>query len=259
MKNLSGSVVRIVAAVCVVAVLGVMASTAAAESADDLIAASIKAQGGRDALLGLKALERKGEVNLDGTFGQMDGTVEEVLIPWKKARRSLDLAVFVQDEGYDGEVAWRDGMMGLQKLEGAEAAQIKQSVELNPFVMIEKNGTAAEKLDDETVDDVEYNVVELTPKEGPKVKFYLDKDSHLIKRTALTQNNPQFGEIQITVVTDDYKEFGPIKLSTKDTVTLGDIFEIETVYTETKVNGEVDETIFAMPSEDAGDSGDDSN
>jgi hypothetical protein len=251
MKKLSGFGVPAVCVVCVAALVAVMASTAAAQSADELIAKNIKAQGGRDALLGLKALERKGDVNLDGSFGQMEGTVEEVLIPWKKARRSLDLAVFVQDEGYDGEVAWRDGMMGLQELEGQEASQIKQSVELNPFVMIGENGSKAEKLDDETVDDVEYNVVELTPKEGPTIKFFLDKESSLIKRTSLTQDNPQFGEIEITVKTDDYKEYGPIKLSTKDTVTLGDIFEIETTYTETKINGEVDEAIFMMPKEDA--------
>src|SRR5690349_9520326 len=80
--------------------------TAAAQSLDEVIAKNIKAQGGREALLGLKALERKGTVNVDGSFGQMEGTIEEVLIPWKKARRALDLSVFVQKDGWNGKTAW---------------------------------------------------------------------------------------------------------------------------------------------------------
>lgn len=239
-----------------------MASFASAQSVEEVIEKNIKAQGGRDALTGLKAVERKGDVNLDGTFGQMEGTVQEVVIPWKKARRSLDLAVFVQDEGWDGETAWRDGMMGLQKLEGAEANQIKQSTELNPLVSLAKSETKAEKLDDETVNEVDYYVIKLSPKDRPEVKLYIDKKDDLVKRATLKQNNPQFGEVEIVAETTDYQEFGKVMLPNKNKVQIGDLFVIETTYTDTKVDGEVDETIFAMPAEapagdaDAKDAGD---
>ncbi len=249
MKKLSGWFGAKSGAILAAVLVASMASIASAQSVEDLIEKNIKAQGGREALTGLKSVERKGDVNLDGTFGQMEGSVEEVVIPWKKARRSLDLAVFVQDEGWDGETAWRDGMMGLQKLEGAEANQIKQSTELNPLVSLAESETKAEKLDDETVDEVEYYVIKLMPKDRPEIKLYIDKKDDLVKRAVLKQNNPQFGEVEIIAETTDYQDFGKVKLPTKNKVQIGDLFVIETTYTDTKVNGDVDETIFAMPSD----------
>jgi hypothetical protein len=247
MKNLLGG--RSCTAVAGLAALLVatIASAAAAQSLDEVIAKTIKAQGGKDALLGLKSLERKGEVDVDGSFGQMKGTVEDVAIPWKKAFRALDLEVFAQKDGFNGKVAWRDGMMGVQELEGDEATQIKQSIDLNPFMKLADRGLKAEKLDDATVDDVAYYVIQLTPAKGPAVKVFVDKESDQIRRTSLTANNPQFGEVEITVETTDYQEFGSVKLPTKQKIVLGDIFQIETTYTETKVDGKVDESIFEMP------------
>ena len=226
-----------------------VATSAHAQTTDEVIAKNLKAQGGRDALLNLKAVERKGKVSVDGTFGQMAGTIEDITIPWKKARRTLDLEVFVQKEGYNGTSAWREGMAGLQELEGEEAAQIKQAVDLNPFVMAEKRGAKIEKVDDEKLDDVDCYVVQVTPKDRPPVKFYVDKKTDLINRMKLNQNHPQFGEMEVTVDSSDYQQFGPVKLATKTKATLGEAIQIETTYTETKVNGEVDESVFEKPSE----------
>lgn len=223
------------------------ATAASAESVEEVIDKNLKAQGGREALVGLKSVERKGKVNVDGSFGQMEGTVEEAAIPWKKARRALDLAVFVQKDGYNGKVAWRDGMNGVQEVEGEEAAQIKQVTELNPFVMIAERGTKAEKLDDETVDGKAYFVVQLSPKDRPTVKYFIDKESGLLKRTKLTQMHPQFGEVEILMEADGYEAFGPVKLPTKNKITMGEALQIETTYTETKVNGDIDEAIFELP------------
>ncbi|MEX0678270.1 MAG: hypothetical protein WD063_14410 [Pirellulales bacterium] len=250
MKDLSGWRVQRAVSFLAAALIAVMASAAGAQTAEEIMAKNIKAQGGRDALVGLKGLERKGEVKVDGAFGQMEGSVQETIIPGKKALRALDLAVFVQKDGWNGKVAWRDGMMGLQELEGQEANQIKQSAELNPFVKID-DGMKTEKLDDETVDDVAYYVIQMTPKEGPAVKIFVDKESDQIMRTTLKQNNPMFGEIEIVVETSGYEEFGPVKLPTKNRAQIGDVLDIQTTYTETKVNGDIDEAIFEKPMEKA--------
>jgi hypothetical protein len=232
------------------ALVVIMASTASAQSAEEVIEKSIKAQGGRAALSGLKSLSRKGDVAVDGAFGQMEGTVEEIVVPGKKAMRAMDLAVFVQKDGWKGEVAWREGMMGLQELEGEEANQIKQTAQLNPFLKLPE-GAKIEKLDDETVDDVKYYVLQMTPKEGPEVKFFVNQESGEISRTTLKQNNPMFGEIEITVENSAYEEFGPVKLPTKNSTLIGDVLDIKTTYTETEVNGELDESIFDKPKEEA--------
>jgi hypothetical protein len=252
MKNLSGWRLHGTVALAAAALVVVMASAASAQTAEEVIEKTLKAQGGREALTGLKSLSRKGDVNVDGAFGQMEGTVEEVVVPGKKALRSMDLAVFVQKDGWNGKVAWREGMMGLQDLEGEEANQIKQAAQLNPFLKV-ADDTKVEKLDDETVDGVDYYVIQISPKDRPKVKLFVNKESGQIARTTLKQNNPMFGEIEIIVETSGYEDFGPVKLPTKNTTLIGDVLDIKTKYTETKVNGDIDESIFEKPKEEAAD------
>ena len=232
-------------------IVAATATCASAQTAEEIIAKSIKAQGGREALVGVKAIERAGTVSVDGTFGQMEGNVEEVVIPWKKARRAIDLAVFVQKDGWNGKVAWRDGQMGIQEIEGEEANQIKQAADLNPFVMIGDRGTKAEKLDDETVDDVAYYAIQLSPKDRPVVKFLIDKKTDLVRYTTLNQKNPQFGEVKVVVETSGYEKFGPVTLPTKTKAQIGELLQIETTFTETKINGEVDDAVFEKPKEDS--------
>jgi hypothetical protein len=251
MRNVSTERCRLTLAMIAAGLLAAMASSASAQSVEDVIAKNIKAQGGREALLALKAIERKGTVAVDGSFGQMEGTVEEILIPWKKAVRSLDLAVFQQTDGYNGKTAWRDGMMGIQEVEGEEANQIKQSVDVNPFLMMADRGAKAEKLDDEKIEDVAYTIVQLTPKDRPPIKFFLDKETGLVKRTTLKQKSPQFGEVEVVVELSGYEKFGAVTLPTKNAVTLGEALKIDTTYTETKVDGKVDEAIFEMPKAEA--------
>jgi hypothetical protein len=240
-------VTSLLGAILIVAI----ASTAGAQTVEEVIAKNIKAQGGREALLGLKSVERKGSVSVDGAFGQMEGSVEEAVIPWKKTRRALDLAVFVQTDGYNGKAAWRENMEGVKNLEGEEAAQIKRSIDLNPLVTLKERELKAEKLADETVDNVAYFVIQLTAKEKPPVKLYINKETNLLNRTTVKQTTPQFGEVDVVIENTDYQEFGPVKLPTKSKITLGEALTILTTYTETKVNGKVDEAIFEKPAEEA--------
>lgn len=233
------------------AFLAALASSGSAQTVDEVIAKCIKAQGGREALMGVKCIERKGDVKVEGAFGDLEGSVEEAVVPWKKARRAIDLGVFVQKDGYNGKAAWREGMDGVKDLEGEESAQIKQSVEINPLVTLKEKEIKAEKLDDETVDNVAYYVLQLTGKDRPAVKLYINKETNLLNRSTLKQNNQQFGEVEVVMENSDYQDFGPIKLPTKNKIALGDVMTIMTTFTETKVNGELDEASFEKPAEAA--------
>ncbi len=250
MKSLScGQVFKMCAVLGVALVMS--ASTAFAQTAEEVIEKSLKAQGGKEALLGLKAIERKGDVAVDGAFGQMEGSVEEVVIPGKKALRALDLAVFVQKDCWNGDIAWRDGMNGIQDIDGDEALQIKQAAMVSPLLMIGLDDSTAKKLDDEKVEDVDYYVIEVSAKDRPAVKMYIDKADDLLKRMSLTQSNPQFGEVVIVTGMSDYADYGAVKLPNKQNIELGEVLSIETTYTETKVDGAVDEKLFEKPEEPA--------
>lgn len=243
--------VQTLAAFLIVTLVAVLASTASGQTADEVIAKCIKAQGGREALLGVKSIERKGDVKVEGSFGDLEGSVEEAVVPWKKARRAIDLGVFVQKDGYNGKAAWREGMEGVKDLEGEESAQIKQSVEINPLVTLKEKEIKAEKLDDETVDGVAYYVIQLSGKDRPAVKLFINKETNLVNRSTLKQNNQQFGEVEVVMENTDYQDFGPIKLPTKNKISLGDVMTIMTTFTETKVNGNLDEATFEKPAEEA--------
>ena len=124
-------------------------------------------------------------------------------------------------------------------------------MDINPFLMMAERGAKAEKLADEKIEDADYTIVQLTPKDRPPVKFFLDKETGLVKRSTLKQKSPQFGEVEVVVDLTGYEKFGPVTLPTKNSVSLGDALKIDTTYTETKVDGKVDESIFEMPKADA--------
>ena len=238
------------------ALVAFSASLASAQTAEEVIDMSIKAQGGREALSSVKSVQRTGEMFVDGAFGQMEGTMEVAMVPGKKAYQSMDLGVFQQESGFDGEVAWQTGMAGIEKLEGERAAQIKQAVSLNPFIGMLDAGAKAEKLDDETVDEVEYFVIQMTPPDGEPLKMYVEKETGFAKRMTRTMNNPMFGEVEMIIETTDYAEFGSIKLPTFQHLVMGEQLEVDTEFTETKVDEELDESIFAMPEADPAPSSD---
>jgi len=229
------------------ALIAALASTAGAQTLEEVIAKNIKAQGGREALLGLKSIERKGTVAVDGSFGQLEGVVEETVVPWKKATRFLDLGVFVQKDGYNGKSAWRENMEGINDLAGEESLQIKQAADLNPLLMLKERELKAEKLEDETVENVAYYVIQLTAAERPAVKLYINKETNLLNRSTLKQSNPQFGEVEVVMENSEYQDFGKVKLPTKNKISMGEVMSVVITFTETKVDGEVDDAVFEKP------------
>ena len=159
--------------------------------------------------------------------------------------------MFVQKDGWNGTVAWRDGQTGVQELEGEESNQIKQSAELNPFITVGERGTKVEKLDDETVDDVDCYAIQLSPKDRPVVKFLIDKKTDLVRSMTSRQKNPQFGDVKVVVENSEYEKFGPVTLPTKSKLQLGEVLTIETTFTETKIDGKVEDATFEKPAADA--------
>jgi len=245
----SGKAARLVA----LAAMGLLASvsTAVAETAEDLLNANIEAIGGQEAIDSVKTLQRKGEVFVDGQFGVMEGTYERVSIMGEKAYNMRDLGVFVQSMGFDGEAGWKDdAMMGIVDLEGAELEQIRSELVLTPLVGVKAQG-AVDNLsvgEEADIDGTTHNVLELAREEGEgPIKFYLDPETNLLSQMQLDQDNPQFGPVTITISYSDYADQSGVQLPTMEKITIGDFIMLETTYTETKINEEVDESIFDKP------------
>ena len=223
------------------------AGSAAAQTAEEIVAGHIKALGGKDAIAKVKSISRKADMSMGGAFGDMAGTVESHVILGKKAYTTVDLGGFMQTSGFDGSIAWENGMQGLRELTGDEAMQIRGATAITPLVGYKASGSTIKKLDDEKIGEADHYVIELSPSEGPKLKIYLDQSTKLLTKFEVTMNNPQFGEMTIVQEVAEYAVFEGLKLPVKETATIGDMFNIETIYTETTINGEVDEKIFEKP------------
>jgi hypothetical protein len=226
------------------------AEAATAESGEELLEANITAIGGEEAIDAVKTIHRKGDVFVDGQFGVMEGTYERIAIIGQKAYNMRDLGVFVQAMGFDGERGWKDdAMMGIVDIEGGELEQIRAELVISPLVGIKAEGAAGDlsAAGTEEVDGIAYNVLELAREGQPTVRFYLDPETNLLARTQLDQDSPQWGPITIVLEFSDYQEHGGVLLPSVEKIDLGDFIRLETTYTETVINGEVDESIFDKP------------
>jgi hypothetical protein len=210
-------------------------------SADHIVDEHIKAVGGADALAKVKTLERSGTVALTGPFGEFQGSIsEEYDIAGPKGHRVMDLAIFVIESAFTGDEGWQDGPpeglrdmskeeLGLAKMNGS--ASLVASIK-SEFGMAAFNEPADEKFN-------EKDCVKLTVKESP-LELYINKETKLLEGIGVAE--------LMTITLEDYKEFDGIQFAQKSTtnVSAQDI-TIVNEYEETKLNGELDESIFAKP------------
>lgn len=247
MKKKNGAgVIRLLS----VAGLMAMAVSVSAETLEEVLQKNLEAVGGEEALKNVETLKRTGEMYMDGQFGIMDGTAEQIVIHGEKAFSAFDLAIFAQSQGWNGEIGWQDNTMsGITELEGQELDQIKSQVNVSYLAdrYMNEDIEGLQLLDDETIEETEYYVVLDEDAGTTGAKFYLDKSDNLHKRTELTQNNPQFGPVDIVVTQSEYQEFEGVKLPTKNKIEVGDFVMLETTYTDTQINAEVDESVFKKP------------
>ncbi|MBI3737312.1 hypothetical protein HY256_12470, partial [Candidatus Sumerlaeota bacterium] len=129
------------------------AGAAAAQTAEEVIAKNLEAIGGMKNIEKIKTFTRKGEANLDGQFGQLQGTTELKVVVGQKVYQGLDLNVFYRISVWlGGDSGWQDDTMnGLQDVSGEKLSLSKNQSQINPFITYKKDGVKATKLDDEKV------------------------------------------------------------------------------------------------------------
>lgn len=221
-----------------------------------VLKANLAAIGGADALNNVTTISRSGDVFMDGQFGAMDGTAKQALIHGEKAYAQFDLGIFAQTQGYDGTTAWQDNsMQGIKDLEGEEADQIIQGVNVSLLADRYLNGDVEglTLVEDESVGEDACSVLQEASldengvDDGKGVKFYISQASGLLVRVVLHQDSPQFGPVVITVDYSDYADHGGVQLPGKNKIVLGDFITLEYEYSETTVNGELDDAMFNKP------------
>ena len=242
------------AAVLGIAVLGALCvlitPTIAEEmSVEALMKAHVKAMGGTEAMDKIKSIHRKGPASMDGAFGQMEGTIEKIVVIGKKAYSQTEFGVFVETSGWNGKTGWTENPMeGVQPITGDDLEFLESSAELSILTTVwhEYGNSALERADDVTYEGKTYHVLQIAGEEG--LNFYLDPDTALLAGMSMPVDDPELGEGVLLITSEDYKEYEGVMLPTKMTIDIADsMIVIEMKYTEITINGDVDNSIFEKP------------
>ena len=235
----------------------VIALPSQAQTADEIVANYIEATGGEEAWKSIKSMKMTGVANMGQEFPftqtvMADGRMQIVI--------DLQGQKFVP-QAFDGESMWTTNFQtGKAEAMDAEAsAQFKSESQdiIDSFVGYKEKGYSLEKLEDKTIEGTDCFAVKLTKKpvvvdgkeEENFTTFFFDKETFVpVMSESTAKSGPGKGMTSQTVFSD-YLEAGDVfyahSITTKFNGQTGQSIKIK----EIEVNGDVDESIFKMPTQ----------
>ena len=227
------------------------AGAARAQSLDEIVEAAIAASGGREAIGRIESVRRTGPFTMDTELGPLGGEMEAVIIPNQKVYQSLRSDLFTQTSAWDGTVAWQsDDFTGTVELSGTDAANLRNQSVLEWYQGFENpafDDVQYRKGDDQQVGGRDHFVIELSAG-GIPYRYFIDKETYLATQILLEMAIPDVGGmIEIRVRLSEYETFEGVKMPTRQLLSIPGLFELDTTFSETVINGPVDEAIFAKP------------
>jgi outer membrane lipoprotein-sorting protein len=226
----------------------VLATPAAAQTVDEVIAKSFEARGGLDKLKAIQSIRMTGKMTM--------GPMEMPMVIETKRPASIRLDVTVQGtlavQAYDGTTGWAISPMGTglaERVPPEAAKQMAAQADMDgPLVDYKAKGHQVELLGKEKVEGRDAFKLKVTKKDGGVEYYFLDAQSWLPVRFEGTQT-VRGTEIEGEGLIGDYKEVagflwphfiqnGAKGRPEKQTITIEKI----------EINPAIDDARFEMPS-----------
>ena len=177
--------------------------------ASDLLAKSVAAMGGADAVKAIKSMRAKGTFEMPAQ--SISGTVELIQARPSFLRMLIDIQGIGQaDNGSDGKIAWSvDPMNGPSLLTGKALAEQKADALFDGMLFgpdFVKDATTLEKT--KFGERPAYKVKLVTTFDTERT-LYIDAESYLLIGSDAIAESPM-GPMQTTTSMGDYKKFGPL-------------------------------------------------
>jgi zinc protease len=151
-------------------------------------------------------------------------------------------------EGSNGEIAWAtSAMQGPRVKDGDEKAEALLQGRFNSDAAWRDLYTSAETQGVETIDGKECYKVLLTPKVGPPMTRWYDKETGLLMKLSMTSKSPM-GEIQMDSAFSDYRKEGALLLAHKVLTHVGPM-ELSMTLDSVSHNVEIPKDKFDVPPE----------
>src|SRR5262245_43768155 len=229
-------------------VLG-MPSVASGQTAEEIVAANIKASGGEQAIARIENFTSKGRLTIESPFfGKLEGTLEMVRVPGRGYYEHVVLGQIEQTKGWDGTRGWELGPNGGRTLEGFELDVMKVQSFVNPFIAqrtLAPAGLRIERLDDAQVGGRPQYVLVLKTADGPSATTFIDRDTKLLTRITMRVSIPNLGEASIVTDVGGYKSVAGVMMSSTMMQIAEGISTTNVTLDDTSVNTAVDAKIFA--------------
>jgi outer membrane lipoprotein-sorting protein len=203
-------------------VVPAFASSASAQTADEVVNNYIAALGGRDALGKLTSRRAIGTITVNTPVGDLSGPIEIDSKAPNKTRLAIDLDVSAlggdkmhDERRFDGTSGiMLNSMNGDSEITGNQLDNMRNNVFPTPLLNYKAAGITVEVLPKETLNGKAVVVLRATPKAGSATKLFFDAESYLLVRTVSTINSPQTGgDVEQTSDMSDYRAVDGVKVA----------------------------------------------
>jgi len=225
-------------------------TTAAQASADQVVEKYLTVIGGRAALGKVTSRRATGTVTFSNQGGDVNGTIETDNKVPNKSRFAIKLDLSAMGQGemsveqrFDGtDGVMMNSLQGNTDITGDQLQNMRNNAFPTQLLHYKEAGMTLASLPAEKVDGKDMNVVEVTPKSGPKVKMYFDAQSGLLVRQTTHINSDQ-GPLDQTIDLSDYRAVGDVKVPFH--VVNGTPIQTVTIsYTNVEHNVPLDDSLF---------------
>ena len=201
--------------------LAFWAQAAGAQTVDEVIEKHLAASGGRAAFSKLTSRTSTGTITLGTPVGDLTGSVEVYNKAPNKNRTviKLDLSAVgggqvLNDQRFDGATGYViDTFNGNREITGAQLEAMKSGIFPTPLLSYKESGTQMTLAGREQVGGKDAYVVVMAPKAGPSAKLFIDAETMLLVRTAMTLNVPQLGgDVEQIIDFSDFRDVDGVKV-----------------------------------------------
>jgi outer membrane lipoprotein-sorting protein len=221
------------------------AASAAATTAEEVVAKALAAKGGLEKLKALNTARMSGRiVNSTGREAQM--------MVWAKRPNLMRRQTQVDNQkivdGFDGAVAWvMHPTLGVQTAKGPESELVRTQAEFdNVFVDYKAKGHTVELAGTETIAGRPSYHLKLTRKDGQVQHHYIDAENGQELRTIASVS--QAGRTaEVVMDYSDYRQVDGVTLpfTTRQSVNGSEVASV--VFDQVQFNVPIDDTLFKVP------------
>jgi len=230
------------------------ATSALAQTADEIVEKHLAAIGGREALARIRTRVSTGTVTVTTPVGDLPGTGESFARAPNKSRTlvKIDLAALgagqlINDQRFDGNSAYViDSLNGNRDITGTQLDAMKNNGFPTALLDYGARGHVIALAGKEPVAGKPAFVLEITPKTGPRARAWIDVESYMVVKTSVRIDAPPAGEVEQTTEFSDYRTVDGVTVAFSVKL-ISSMQTVTATLTDVKHNVEVDDTSFVKP------------